>query len=108
MRLKIQTEAASSLTTSPIAADSPGRRRWFIVFGAQPVDPDVGTAAQEQSQLTGMVLGVTEIVEQELADVQFVPPEPAPLESAFVVRGDGFIRTGGLGAGHVAEDGAQA
>ena len=65
-------------------SSSPRRWRGLVIFGAQPVDPDVDAAAEQQRQLTGVMLGVTKVVQQELADVQFVPPEPAALEGPFV------------------------
>ena len=56
----------------------------MTVFRAQPFAADPGAAAEQERQLTGVVLGVTEIVQQELADVQLVPPEAAPFEGALI------------------------
>jgi hypothetical protein len=49
------------------------------VFGSQPFDANVGLATQNQHDLRGMVLSVTEVVQQEFSDVQLVPPESAAL-----------------------------
>jgi hypothetical protein len=56
----------------------------MIAFGPQPLDADVGPAAEQQDQLTGVVLKVAKVVEHELADVQLVPPEPAPRGGPFI------------------------
>ena len=42
--------------------------------------------------MTGVVLGVSQVVQQELADVQLVPREPAALEGPFVSQPlEGFV-----------------
>ena len=70
----------------------PRRRRRLIVFGSQPFNADVGGAAEKHDQLTGVVLGVSQVVQQELADVQLVPREPAALERPFVGQPlEGFV-----------------
>jgi len=38
--------------------------------------------AEKYDQLTGVVLGVSQVVQQELANVEFVPRESAALEGA--------------------------
>ncbi len=49
-------------------------------------------AAEQQGQLTGVVLSVAEVVQQELADVQLVPREPTALEGPFVSQPlEGFV-----------------
>ena len=62
----------------------PRRRRRLIVPGSQPVNADTGVTAEKYDQLTGVVLGVSQVVQQELANVEFVPRESAALEGAFV------------------------
>jgi hypothetical protein len=56
----------------------------LIVPGSQPLDADICAAAETRDQLTGVVLGVSQVIQQELADVQLVPPEPAAIEGSFV------------------------
>jgi len=62
----------------------PGRKRGLVVAGAHPVDANAGAAAKNQRQLARVMLNVAKVVQQELADVQLVPPEPATLEDPFV------------------------
>lgn len=56
----------------------------MVVPGAEPLDAHPGAAAEDQDQLAGVVLGVPQVVQEELADVQLVPPEPAALQRPFV------------------------
>lgn len=58
---------------------SPGLRWGLILIGSHPIDPNIGPTAKEQYNLCGMVLGVTKIIEEEFADVEFIPPEAASL-----------------------------
>jgi len=45
------------------------------------MDTAAGAEAEEQGQLTGVVLGVAQGVEQELADVELVPREAAAFDA---------------------------
>ena len=45
----------------------PRRRRRLIVPGSQPGNADTGVTAEQHDQLTGVVLGVSQVVQQELA-----------------------------------------
>ena len=65
-------------------APLPRRRSRLIGLGSQPVCADVGVPAEKHDQLTGVVLGVSQVVQQELANVQLVSRESAALEGAFV------------------------
>lgn len=76
----------------PRIVRNPRRRGRLIVLGSQPLNADIGVAAEKHDQLTGVVLGVSQVVQQELADVQLVPREPAALEGPFVSQPlEGFV-----------------
>ena len=62
----------------------PRRRRRLIVLGSQPVYADIGVPPENYDQLTRVVLGVSQVIQQELANVQVVPRETAALEGPIV------------------------
>ena len=62
----------------------PRLQRRLIVPGSHPAKADMGVTAKKQDQLTGVVLGVPQVVQQELADGQVVPRESAALAGTLV------------------------
>jgi hypothetical protein len=62
----------------------PCRRRRLIALGSQPGYADIGVPAEEQCQLTGVVLSMSQVIEKELTYVQVVPRETTALESQSV------------------------
>src|SRR5205807_3317084 len=62
----------------------PCRRRRLIALGSQPGYADIGVPAEEQYQLTGVVLSMSQVIEKELTYVQVVPRETTALESQIV------------------------
>jgi hypothetical protein len=59
-------------------------RRRLIVLGSQPVYADIGVPPEKHDQLTGVVLSVSQVIEQELTYVQVVPRETTAPESQIV------------------------
>jgi len=53
----------------------------WVAFRSQPMDAAAGAEAEKQGRLTGVVLGVAQGVEQELADVELVPREAAAFDA---------------------------
>jgi hypothetical protein len=58
---------------------SPGWLWRLVLFGAEPFDSHIGATTEDQSDLSGVVLRVPQVVDQELSDIQLVPPEAAAL-----------------------------
>ena len=57
------------------------------MFGAEPLSAYISLAAKDQSKLSSVVLRMAKTVDQELADIEFVPPEPTALLRALFSQG---------------------
>jgi len=62
----------------------PRWQRRLTVPGSQPANADTSVTAEKHDQLTGVVLGMSQVVQQELANAQLVPRESAALKGALV------------------------
>jgi hypothetical protein len=59
-------------------------QRRLIVPRSQPVNADTRVTAEKHDQPTSVVLGLSQVVQQELANAQLVPRKSAALGGAFV------------------------